>query len=181
MTWKSWKYKNLTLLLLTFCLSVFLGGFHPFQNFLFATGVPAAFAAGVIFVSTFSAPIAAATLLVLAEHHSILELWLAASVGALLSDLLFFSVFKDNLGKEIEPIYESLAGNHFHKVIHTRHFRWLFPVLGAFIILSPLPKAPGLHMLGIPKLKTEEFILLSAGVNIVGIAFILFLSIFIKP
>lgn len=181
MEWKSWKYKNLTLLACTFVVSVLLGGFKPLQVLLFETGLPAAFFAGIIFISTFAAPIAAMILLVLAEKFPLPQLWIVASIAATLSDFLFFKFTKDGLGAEIEPIYENLAENHTPHVLHTKHFRWLFPVIGAVIVLSPFPKTEGLHLLGIPRLKNHQFIALSAFVNVVGIAFILFLSFFIKP
>ena len=178
--WKSWKYKNLTILACSFILSVLLGSLLPFKSFIYELGLFAAFLAGLIFISTFTAPIAAVTLLVLAPHYPLPLLWVIAGSAAIISDFLFFNFTKDGIGEEIEPIYEGLAGNHFTRILHTRQFRWLFPVIGALIILSPLPKTPGIHLLGIPKLKARDFIALSALVNVAGIAFILFLSFFIK-
>lgn len=179
--WKSWKYKNLTILICSFVLAFFLGSFGPFHSFLFRIGTPAAALAGIIFISTFTVPVAAVMLLVLAEKFPLLELWIIASIGAILTDFLFFRLSRDGLGKEIEPLYDAVAGSHFHKVLKTQHFRWIFPVLGAIIILSPFPKVPGFHLLGIPRLKNQEFIALSTALNVLGIAFILFLSFFIKP
>ena len=179
--WKSWKYKNLTILISSFILSVALGSFPPFKNLVLSLGLPAAFIAGVIFISTFAAPLAAVTLLVLAREIPLPLLGIIAASGALASDFLFFKFTKDGIASEIEPIYEGLAGNHFNKILRTKHFRWLFLVLGALIILSPFPKTAGLNLLGIPKLKNRQFIALSAAINVVGIAFILFLSFFIKP
>lgn len=181
MEWKSWKYKNLTILACTFVLSFTLGALPPFKHFVLEIGLPLALVAGVLFVSTFTAPISAITLLLLAEKYPLYEIWIVASIGALIIDFFFFNKIKDNLAKEVGPIYEKLSGNHFHKVLKTKHFRWLFPVVGAAIILSPLPKAPGIHLLGIPNLKKGQFLALSFFVNIIGIAFILCLSFFIKP
>lgn len=179
--WRLWKYKNLTILLLTFILSLVLGSFKPFRDLIFDLDFFAAFLAGIMFISTFTAPVAAVTILVLAQKLSMLEILVVAGAGAILADFTIFRLVKDNLGKEVTPIYENVAGNHFHKILHTKHFRWLFPVLGALIILSPLPKDLGTHLMGIPKLKNYQFILFSAGINVIGIIFILFLSIFIKP
>ncbi len=178
----SWRYKNLTLLTCALVFSIFLGSYLPFQSFLFSHGLPAAFLAGLLFISTFTCPIACAMLLVLAEKYPIPELWLIASIAAVVSDFVFFNMIKDNIGEEIKPIFEGLAGgNHLKNVLGTEHFRWLFPIIGAGIILSPLPKVMGLNMLGIHKLKRIQFVALSAGVNTIGIAFILLLSFIIKP
>jgi hypothetical protein len=181
MEWRSWQYKNLTLLVLAFVFAVVLGSFEPFQEVLFNTGFIAAFAAGAIFVSTFTAPLAAAILLILAEKYSLIGIGLTAAAGAIISDFLFFRLIKDNLASEIAPIYEKLEGNHFKKILHTKHFRWMFPVIGAIIILSPLPNDTGLHLLGIPKLRPHQFIFLSLALNTIGIIFILLLSFIIKP
>ena len=179
---KSWRYKNLTLLFCSLIFSVFLGSYPPFQSFLFSHGLPTAFIAGLLFISTFTCPIACAMLLVLAEKYPLPELWSIAAIAAIMSDYIFFNMIKDNIGEELKPIFEGLTGgNHIKNVLGTEHFRWLFPIIGAGIILSPLPKVMGLNMLGIHKLKRMQFIALSAGVNTVGIAFILLLSFFIKP
>lgn len=179
---KSWKFKNLTLLVCAIIFSIFLGSYPPFKEFVFGHGLAVAFLAGIIFISTFTCPIACAMLLVLAEKYPLPEIWLIAALGAVISDFIFFNMVRDHIGDEIKPIFEGLkGGNHLHNVLKTEHFRWLFPIVGAGIILSPLPKNMGLKMLGIHKLKRLQFVALSAGVNTVGIAFILLLSFFIKP
>lgn len=182
MNWKSWKYKNLTLLVCSFILSVFLGSFPPFKDFMFSHGLPAAFLAGGIFISTFTCPIACAMLLVLAEKYPLPELWIIASIAAVISDFIFFNMVRDHIGDEIKPIFEGVSGgNNLNNILDTEHFRWIFPIIGAGIILSPLPKSMGLNMLGVHKLKRIQFVALSAAVNTVGIAFILLLSFIIKP
>lgn len=181
MDWKSWKYKNLTILICSFIIAFLIGSYEPFQNFVYFLKFSAAFLAGVIFISTFTAPIAAAMLLILAQKLPLFELWLFASLGAITSDFFFFKLIKDGLAAEIEPIYEELAGNNFNKVLKTKHFRWLFPVVGALIIISPFPKEPGLNLLGIPKLTSKQFVLLSTFINLLGLAFIILLSFVIKP
>ena len=108
--WRSWKYKNLTILALTFILSLVLGGLKPFHNLVFDLDFFAAFLAGVLFISTFTAPIAAVTILVLAQKLSFLEILVVASTGAILADFTIFRLVKDNLGKEVTPIYENIAG-----------------------------------------------------------------------
>ncbi len=181
MQWKSWKYKNLTFLLLLFIFAVSVGGFEPFHNFLFNAGYIAAFVAGAIFVSTFTAPIAAAILLILAEKFPLINLGVVAAFGAVVSDFTIFRLIKDNLAKEMEPIYEAVAESKFKKTLKSKHFRWLYPIIGAILIFSPLPNQVGTNLMGIHKLKTQQFIIFSAVTNILGIIFILCLSFIIKP
>jgi len=181
MEWKSWQYKNLTILVFAFLLSLALGSFKPFHEFLFGVGYWSAFFAGMIFVFTFGAPIAAVTLLILAEHFPLFQILVAASLGAVISDFTIFRLFKDGLSEELEPIYESFEKNHFKKVLKTKHFRWLFPVIGAILILTPLPHDVGINLIGVHRLKNHQFLVLSALVNVVGVIFILLLSFIIKP
>lgn len=182
--WKTFKYRNTSLLIGVFLFSLLLSQIKPFHHFLFSIdhrGAIAGIAAGVLFVSTFTAPIGALMLLILAEKYSLINLWLAASVGATIADFTLYKLLQNNMDSEMKPMYERLTGGKFKKILNTKQLKWLFPLLGAAIILSPLPKQPGLEMLGIPKLKKRQFIALSAVVNIIGITFILLLSFVIKP
>ena len=182
MEWRSWKYKNLTILILTFILSFVIGSYDPFKDLLFTLGYSAAFLAGVIFISTFTAPISAAILLILAERYSLLWLGVFSALGVIISTLFFSSFTKDGLVNELDPLYEQVTGkNHFHKLLNTKHFRWLLPVVGTLLILTPLPHTVGINFMGIHKLKNYQFVALSTLVSIIGLAFILFLSLFIKP
>ena len=182
MDWSSWRYKNLTILILSFVLSFTLGTYEPFKSFLLEIGLPGAFIAGLIFISTFLAPIAAVTLLVLAQKFPLVDLAIAASLGAIIADLTIFKLVKDGLAQELAPIYENFGKNHFKNILRTKHFRWMFPVLGGLLILTPLPHDVGINLMGIHKLKTYQFVIISAVVNIVGLSFIIFLlSIVFKP
>jgi hypothetical protein len=182
MSWKSWKYKNLTILVCTLVISFFIGSNSFFKDFMFNHGLPTAFLAGGIFISTFTCPIACAMLLVLAEKFPLQELWIIAAAGAVISDFVFFNLVKDQLGEEIAPIIEDVADvKHFDSVLDTEHFKWIIPIIGAGLILSPLPNVIGLKMIGVRRLKKMHFVALSAAVNTIGIAFILLLSFVIKP
>jgi hypothetical protein len=59
--WKSWQYKNVTILALSFILSLALGIHEPFHEFLYQIPYLSAFVAGAAFVFTFATPIAAVT------------------------------------------------------------------------------------------------------------------------
>lgn len=182
MSWKSWKYKNLTILACTLIISVFLGSNPYFKSFMQDHGLPAAFLAGGIFISTFTCPIACAMLLVLAEKFPLLQLWLIAAAAAVISDFAFFNLVKDNIGEEIQPIVDEVTdGAKIENAFDNEHFSWIMPIIGGLMILTPLPKAMGLRMIGVRRLKKIQFVALSAVVNTIGIAFILLLSFVIKP
>ncbi len=182
MDWNSWRFKNLTFLIIAFIFAFTLGSFGPFKEFILHMGLGAAFIAGLIFISTFAAPFAATVLLILAEKFSLANIAIVAALGAITADFTIFNLAKDGLASEITPIYEKFGKNHFHNVLRTKHFRWLFPVLGAILILTPVPHDVGINLMGIHKLKSYQFVMISTLVNVVGLSFIIFaLSLIFKP
>lgn len=181
---KIWKYKNLTLFFVGLVVAFSLSRFEVFHNFLLnlnSLGYLGAFLAGVLFVSTFTVATGAVILLVLAEKLSAIEIGLIAGAGGVIGDLLIFRFVKDNLEEEIKPLYESLGGNHLTKILHTKYFKWTFPVFGALVIASPLPDELGVSLLGLSKLKTYQFIFLSFLLNALGIFLVISASTIIKP
>lgn len=183
--WQSWKYKNLTFLFISLIFAFFLGRFELFHQFLLSLGTLGyigSFFAGVLFVSTFGVGIGIVTLLVLAQNLNPFLIGVIAGTGGVLADFLLFRFVKDRLIDEVQPIYEQLDHNHhLKKLLHTKHFRWLFPVVGAIIIASPLPDEIGVSLMGIAKMKNRTFLLLSFFLNSSGIILVLLASRFLKP
>jgi len=81
-----------------------------------------------------------------------------------------------------ELIYDHIDGDHhFKKVLHTKYFSWTLPVIGAIIIASPFPDEIGVSLMGISKMKTYQFILISFLLNAIGIFLVVSASLVIKP
>lgn len=182
--WKSWKYKNLTFLFISLIFAFFLGRYEPFHEFLLSLGgfgYLGAFIAGMLFVSTFGFATGAVTLLVLAEKLNIFELGIIAGAGGVFGDFMIFRFVKDRLIDEVEPIYENLGGNHLTKILHTKHFRWMLPVVGAILIAAPTPDELGVSLMGIAKMKTWEFLPLAFVLDFTSVILILLASSVIKP
>ncbi len=183
--WKSWKYKNLTFLFISFVFAFFLGRYEPFHEFLLSLGgfgYLGAFIAGMMFVSTFGFATGAVMLLVLAEKLNAFELALIAGAGGVLGDFMIFRFVKDKLIDEVKPIYDSLDHkHHLEKILHTKHFRWMLPVIGSAIIASPIPDELGVSLLGIAKMKTWEFLMLAFVLDFASVFIILLASTIIKP
>lgn len=173
---RSFRYHNLTLLVLS-CLAVYLLAKQPQVTRLLQSlgeySYLGAFIGGILFVSTFTVALGVLILSTLAVTMSPVEIGIIAGAGAVVGDTLIFHFVRDNLLAEIEPIYDKLGGNHLTKLLHTRYFSWTVPVVGAAIIASPLPDEIGVTMLGIAKMKTRTFLLLSFVLNTAGIMFIL--------
>lgn len=128
-----------------------------------------AFVAGALFVCTPTAAIGALTLVILSKELAIIPLCLIAGFGAVTADLLMFHFFRDNLFVELEDIYNQMHGRKLSHIFHSKLFRWTLPVIGAIIIASPLPDELGVGLMGISKLSTWRFSLLSWVLNSVGI------------
>lgn len=181
---KSFKYKNLTLLGISLVVAFILynnESFHSFLLHLGGLGYLGAFIAGILFVSTFTAATGILILLVLAEQLSIVELGIIAGLGAVVGDFIIFRFIQDDLVAEVEPIYNQFGGGHITRVLHSRYFSWSLPVVGAILIASPLPDEIGISLLGLSKMKTYQFLILSFCLNAVGIMLVATSSIFIKP
>ncbi|MEK7573646.1 MAG: hypothetical protein AAB531_04445 [Patescibacteria group bacterium] len=184
-SWHRLKYKNLTILLISIIFAIVLSRFETFHAFLLnlgGLGYVGAFIAGMLFVSTFTVTTGAVILLVLAEKLSPVEIGIIAGLGAVIGDFIIFKFVKDGLVEEVEEVYEKIDhNNHLLKILHTKYFSWMFPVFGAIIIMSPLPDEIGVSLMGIGKIKTYQFLILSFVLNAAGIFLVISASKFLKP
>ena len=182
---RSWKYKNLQIFFLSLLFAFIVSRFEFFHTWLLnlgSFGYIGAFVAGALFVSTFTVATGAVILLILAERLSTIEIAVIAGLGAVLGDVVIFRFVKDRLLAELTDIYDRFDGkHHFSKVLHTKYFSWVFPVFGAIVIASPLPDELGVSLMGITKMKTYKFIILSFILNAAGIFLVISASKFIKP
>lgn len=182
--WSSWKYKNLTLVFLSFLTALILSKLEIFQSFLFGLGsfgYVSAFFAGILFVSTFTVAEGAVILLILAQNLTAWEIGLIAGAGAVVGDLTIFRFIKNNLTSELVSIYNHLDHkHHLQKLLHSKYFHWSLPVVGAIIIASPLPDELGVTLMGISRMKTSKFIITSFILNSLGIFLVVSASTIIK-
>lgn len=181
--WKSWKYKNLTILLVSIIIAFVLSRLDIFNSFLLHLGnwgYLGAFFAGMLFVLSFTAAIGAVILFILAEHLSPLEIGVIAGLGAVISDLTIFRFVKDDLVNELESLYKRFGGNHLNHVLNSKYFHWTLPLIGALIIASPLPDELGVSLMGISKMKTYEFIIVSFLLNAIGIFIVISASLLLQ-
>lgn len=182
---KSFKYKNLAFLTLSILVTIVLFNFEQFHEFLLdlgSFGYIGAFLGGMMFISTFTVAIGSVILLILAESLSILEIAIVAGFGAVAGDLLIFKFIRNKgLVDEIMALYKYFGGHKIKHLFHTKYFGWTLPVVGALIIASPLPDELGVSLMGISRMKTNEFVILSFVLNSLGIFLVLFASGFIKP
>jgi len=170
--WQKLKYKNLTLLLLSFLAVYLLANWPPFQELLFdlrALGLLGAFIGGILFVFTFTVALGAVILASLGEVHPVWAIAVVAGLGSLLGDLIIFRFIRDRLLEELRPLYERLGGENLTQILHKVYLRWTLPVLGALIVASPLPDELGVTLMGISNISPRRFAVLSYVLNTLGI------------
>ena len=165
--------------------ALFLTQLEQFHIFLLHLGnfsYIGAFIAGVFFVSTFTVATGSLILLILAENYSPLSIALIAGFGGVIGDLTIFHLMRDTLAGEITDIYNHVdRKNHFKKLLHSKYFNWMLPVIGSIIIASPLPDELGISLMGLSKISTVRFVFLSYFLNSLGIFLVLSAAVFIKP
>jgi hypothetical protein len=180
-----YKYKNLTFLFVSILVAFFLfrnEAFHQYFLNLGALEYLGAFLSGFFFVSTFTIAPASILLFILAESLPIIPVALIAGIGAMAGDLTIFQFFKnDETDKEIIMLFKEMGGKSILHLLNSKHLRWTWPFIGALIIISPLPDEIGVSLMGISKLPTWYFLVLSYVLNTIGIFLLLSASFWIKP
>lgn len=160
-------------------LTIILSKYNFLNDFFFNTlYIPfvGSFVAGMLYVSTATAALGILLIANLAKTLPAIEIAFLAGLGGAIADFAIFRFFRDSLAKEIAPIYSKLGGKHLTKLIYRKSFRWSLPIIGALIIASPLPDEIGISLMGINKMKSLNFFLLSFALDVAGL--FLFVSAF---
>jgi len=183
--WRRYHYKNLTYFGISILIGIIFLKTPLFRELVFRIGnlgYVGAFFGGVLFVSTFTVSIGTALLLLLAETLHPVEIGIIAGIGAVIGDLTIYHYIRNkSLDGEIKHIIRVLGGDKIIHLVHTKYFSWTLPVIGALIIASPLPDEMGVSLMGISKMKTNQFILISFILNTLGILLIVYAGLIIKP
>ncbi len=140
---------------------------YPGLNILLA-----AFIAGMFFTSVMTTAPAVAVLGVLSLHINPFALAVIGAAGSVCGDYLIFMFVRDRLSDDFSYLIRREGSPRFFKIFHRKTFRWLLPFIGGLIIASPLPDELGLTLLGLTKMRTGRFILLSFVFNAAGILLI---------
>ena len=132
------------------------------------------FAAGLFFTSAFTT---APAIVALGEISALGgNPWMTAAVGALgavLGDLVLLVIIRDRLSEHLLQHLKATRGwRRFSLVMRSASFRWLSLFLGGLVLASPFPDELGISLLGISKIRTAWFAVLSYAFNFVGILMI---------
>ncbi len=163
--------KDFIILLIGIVVTILLGrsgAIHTLLGNLQDAQYLAAFVAGIFFTSVFTLVPATVVLGSLSLEHPPLIIALLGGAGAVIGDLVLFLFVRDRVVKDIDT---AMAETHRKplKVFRLEFLRWLNPILGALILLSPFPDELGLALLGFSKISTKKLVVLSFVMNTLGI------------
>jgi hypothetical protein len=176
-------YKNirrdLFLLALSILFTIFLVRFGVLESILSVSrgwSIATSFIIGIFWTSIFT--ISPASIIIAHLSHEIDPVTLAAwgAFGAMLGDLIIFSFIKDVFSEDVKG---AIKASRFKKLLSKTHFsflRWFGPLIGALVIVSPLPDEIGLSLMGISKMKTRYLIPMTFILNFIGIYLIAIVS-----
>lgn len=170
------RYKNLAILFISIILAIVLSRSEPLHDFLLglgSLGYIGAVLGGILFVWIFTLPTGLLILLTLSDVMSPIELSTLAAIGGVIGDFTIFKFVRDDLAQEAKEIYDHFGGRHLTHIFHSKYFHWTLPVMGAIIIASPFPDEIGVSLMGISKMKTYKFMIISFILNFSGIYLIL--------
>ncbi len=165
-------------------LAILLYQFEAFHRFLLSIGslgYIGAFLGGILLVSSFTVAPGAVILLILVEKLNPWEIALLGGLGGVVGDFVIFKFVKDDLVQEVKPLFDKFGGKHLATLLHSKYFSWSLPVIGALLIASPLPDEIGVSIMGISKMPTWKFLLLSFVLDFIGVFAIVSASTFLKP
>jgi uncharacterized membrane protein YdjX (TVP38/TMEM64 family) len=180
----NYKYPKLTILVLSFLISyAFFAGqdFEGVRDFLRSLGLLGAFLSGILYAYGFTGAIGSATFLIIAKDQPILLAGLIGGLGAVCGDMLIFKLvrhgFMDEMAALAEEKLVTVPRLWLGRKIHARLKGYFLPLIGAFIIASPLPDEIGVPLMAASyKITTRMFSIVSYLLNTMGILAILYLG-----
>ncbi len=163
--------RDLSIILLSIVAAVLVvhGGFVDWMLSIFESPLLASFIAGIFFTSLLTLAPASIVLAELGTHGAPLEIALFGALGAVVGDMILFIFVKDNISKDIEALLKKGVRHYHLDQLHSKYSRWILPVVGAFIIASPLPDELGIMLMGAAKMKTRYIIPVSFVMNFIGV------------
>lgn len=127
------------------------------------------FIVGAFWTSVFT--ISPASIAIAHLAFSIEPITLAAwgAFGAMLGDLVIFSFIKDIFSEDIKGAIKTSRFKKFLSKTHFSFLRWFGPLVGALVVISPLPDEIGLSLMGVSKMRTRYLVPMAYVLNFIGI------------
>ena len=171
------KYPKLALLFTTYILAYILFVDRkelPFRQLLIDSGYLSMFISGVFYAYGFTAAPAIAFIVILSKRLNLFAAGIVGGLGALLGDFLMFEFIRFSFKDEIEKLSKERivlwTGTHIPAKIK----RYLFLLLAAVMIASPLPDEIGVSLMAASNISPRNFTWIDYLLNTSGIFVILF-------
>lgn len=143
---------------------------------ILGNSILACFIAGIFFTSAFTIAPSSIFLVHIANSLPVHTVAIWGGLGAVVGDLILFLFIRDRFANDLLKSLKPSLIKHIFKSFHLGFFKWFSPVLGAFIIASPLPDELGLTLMGLSKTRLYILIPISLIMNMIGIYAIVWFS-----
>lgn len=132
-----------------------------------------AFLGGMMLVWTFASAPAVVLLLSVSETVSLPLAIVVAACGSVLGDWIILKYFNDEIGKELKPFFTKTGiRSVIHKVRRSK-VRWAVALVGAFIVMLPLPDEFGITLMGLSRAKRWKILAVCFFLDAAGVAMVL--------
>lgn len=164
-------YPHISFVVFSYIFAVFLFlvlGSAFFHSLVLPFGIGGLFVAGMMYSYSFTIGIAALLLPAFLDQFTPVMIALVGGLGGTFSDVVLFKLFKGNLKKELKR----LGATSFFKSIGRlplMRARWFRDILGALVIISPLPDEVGIAIMASAHLSENAFRVISFVCNVIGI------------
>ncbi len=167
------KYPKFTMFFATIILAYFFYekiSYGPFHELIINLGYIGSFIAGILYSFSFGAAFSVALFVVLAKTQNVAIAGLIGGLGALFSDLVIFRFIRHSFADEIKSFSEGKIVWYLGNKLPILIKKSLVPLIGWFIVGSPLPDELGIAMLASSRnVSTNIFMALSYLLNTAGI------------
>lgn len=123
--------------------------------------------AGFLFSSALTTAPSLVAIYFLAQNYSPFLIALFGAFGAMLADVFLYKYVVSGFVNEIEHDFKFVA--RLEKYRNRGIYKYLVPIVGGFIICSPLPDELGIALLGSKSLSLPKFLAISYVFNFLGI------------
>lgn len=167
--------KDLTIILASILFAVIIAQLDLIEKFLSVSEnirIIGSFVGGFFFTSIFTTAPAIVFLGEISQIEPILIVALVGAIGSVCGDILIFYLFRNHIFRDLNEILGLIKNNPFKTLFKSGYFQWLSILIGSIIIASPLPDELGIALLGVSRLKSKTFVLISFVFNFIGILLI---------
>ncbi len=148
--------QDLLILFVSIVLTVFLvksGLAKEIFSTLHKAPAIASLIAGFFFSSVITVAPAAVAISEIAISRPVLEVAFFGALGAAVADLIIFTFVQKRVKKDIDDLISESLRKNVLSIFRLEFLRWLNPVLGMLLIVSPLPDEIGIALLAFSKVK----------------------------